>query len=79
MPRKSIHISEEAYQAIKGLRKRNESISDTILRLASKRSNARQLLEAMDNGKFYSPELADRVEEASLEFRKNFRLRDVRF
>ena len=79
MSRKSIRISEEAYQAIKRLKKSNESFSDTILRLASKRSNARQLLHAMDNGKLYSPELADRVEEASLEFRKNFRLRDVQF
>ena len=79
MSRKSIRISEEAYQAIKRLKKSNESFSDTILRLASKRSNARQLLQAMDNGKLYSPELADRVEEASLEFRKNFRLRDVQF
>ena len=79
MSRKSIRISEEAYKAIKRLKKSNESFSDTILRLASKRSNARQLLQAMDNGKLYSPELADRVEEASLEFRKNFRLRDVQF
>jgi predicted CopG family antitoxin len=79
LSRKSIRISEEAYQAIKRLKKSNESFSDTILRLASKRSNARQLLQAMDNGKLYSPELADRVEEASLEFRKNFRLRDVQF
>lgn len=70
-------MKEEAYQALKAMKKENESFTDVILRLASKKSNARELLEKMD--RLHSPELADRIEEASKEFRKNFKLRKIEF
>lgn len=77
MPTRSLTVKEEAYQALKAMKKENESFTDVILRLTSQRGNARRLLEAMKNEEFHSPELADRVEEESKEFRKNFRLRDI--
>ena len=77
MPTRSLTVKEEAYQALKAMKKENESFKDVILRLASKKSNARELLEKMD--RLNSPELADRIEEASKEFRKNFKLRKIEF
>lgn len=66
---------EEAYQALKALKKEGESFTDVILRLAGQKGEPGRLLEMMDE--LHSPELADRVEEAGKEFRKSFRLRDV--
>jgi predicted CopG family antitoxin len=77
MPTRSLTVKEEAYQALKAMKKENESFTDVILRLTSQKGNARRLLEAMKNEEFRSPELADKVEEASREFRKNFKTRDI--
>jgi predicted CopG family antitoxin len=77
MPTRSLTVKEEAYQALKAMKKENESFTDVILRLTSKKSNARELLEKMD--RLHSPKLADRIEETSKEFRKNFKLRKIEF
>jgi hypothetical protein len=46
---------------------------------AREKQNVRQLFDAMKSGELHSPELADKIEEASREFRKNFSLRDGQF
>jgi len=68
---------EEAYQALKALKKEGESFTDVILRLAGQKGDPARLLAMMESGEFHSPDLADKVEEASREFRKNFKLRDI--
>lgn len=77
VPTRTLTIKEEAYQALKSEKKEGESFTDVILRLTSKKGSAHRLLEMMETGEFHSPELADKVEQASKEFRKNFKLRDV--
>lgn len=52
-----------------------KSFTDVILRLTGSKGSARRLLEMMDE--MHSPELADSIEQASKEFRKNFKTRGV--
>jgi predicted CopG family antitoxin len=59
------------------MKKDSESFKDVILRLTTQKGNLSRLLDAMKSGRFHSPELADRVEEAGREFRKNFRLEEI--
>ncbi len=75
MPTRSLTIKEDAYQALKAKKKEGESFTDVILRLTENTGNARRLLEMMDE--IHSPELADGIEKASKEFRKNFKTRDT--
>jgi predicted CopG family antitoxin len=68
MAHKTLTISEDAYNALNGLKNENESFTDVILRL-SKQKEIGKLSEfirkiAPDN------ELADSVEEASRRLRK---------
>jgi predicted CopG family antitoxin len=77
VPTRTLTIKEEAYQALKSIKKENESFTDVILRLTSGKGDLNRLLEAMKNKEFHSPELAKNVEQASREFRKNFKLRKV--
>lgn len=76
MPTRSLTIKEEAYQALKTKKKKGESFTDVILRLAENTGSARKLIEMMDG--VYSPDLADDIEAASRKFRKNFKTRNVR-
>jgi hypothetical protein len=46
-------------------------------KITSKKRSANRLIKAFEGGEFYSPDLADAVEKASKEFRKNFKTRDV--
>jgi len=75
MPTRTLSITDEAYQALKASKKEGESFTDVILRLTENKGSARRLLEMM--GEMHSPELAGSIEQASKEFRKNFRTRDV--
>jgi predicted CopG family antitoxin len=75
VPTRTLSITDEAYKALRACKKEGESFTDVILRLTGSKGSARRLLEMMDE--LHSPELADRVEQASKEFRKNFRTRDV--
>ncbi|AIC16408.1 antitoxin VapB family protein [Nitrososphaera viennensis] len=75
MPTRTLSITEEAYRALKASKKEGESFTDVILRLTGSKGSARRLLEMMDE--MYSPELADRVEQASKESRRSFKTRDV--
>ena len=74
---KPLMVSDKAYDAIKAAKKRAESFTDVILRLTSKKGNIDRLIDALDNKEFYDPELAKTVEQASKEFRKNFKTRDI--
>lgn len=75
MPTRTLSITEEAYRALKAKKKEGESFTDVILRLTGNKGSARRLLEMMDE--MHSPELADRVEQSSKEFRKSFKTRDI--
>lgn len=74
MPSRTLTITDEAYKALKAQKKDSESFTDVILRLTGNKGSARKLLEMMDE--MHSPDLADRVEEATKETRKNFKTRD---
>ena len=75
MATRTIRITLEAYKALKNQKKEGESFSELILRTYGK-SNASEILAYLkDAGP--DPELADAVEEASREHRRNFRLRRV--
>ena len=58
MAHKTLTISEEAYNALKRLKKEGESFSDIILRITRSAS----LLEYVESTKFLQ-ELADKIEE----------------
>ena len=79
MASKTIMISEEAYEVLKKRKKANESFTDVIIRLGSDKGSIKRLLDFADSKDFepISPETARHMKEASKEFRKNFRLRDV--
>jgi predicted CopG family antitoxin len=70
---RTLSITEEAYRALKAKKKEGESFTDVILRLTGNKDSARRLLEMMDE--LHSPDLADKVEQASKEFRDGFRTR----
>lgn len=76
MPTRTLTITDQAYQALKSMKKEGESFTDVILRLTGNKGSARRLLEIIDE--VHSPELANKIEEASKEFRKNFKTRDVK-
>jgi len=62
MARKTIRITEDAYERLKSLKKGKESFSDVILKYYPKRSKLSEILEKIG----YDPELADAI-EAGLE------------
>ena len=76
---KTIMISEESYEILKRKKRRNESFTDVIIRLGSEKGSIAKLLDFAKSKDFepISPETARNMEEASKEFRKNFKLRDV--
>lgn len=76
---KTIMISEEAYEILKRRKRRNESFTDVIVRLGSEKGSVKKLLDYAKSKDFepISKETARQMEEASKEFRKNLRLRDV--
>ena len=74
MPR--ITISNEAYNALRYAKKEGETFSDVILRKFGKGSPAVLLAYLKETGP--NPDLADAVEEASRELRKNFKTRKVK-
>ena len=75
MPRTTITISEEAYKALKAEKKEGESFSDVILRKFPRGNPAAIKALFMELGP--DPELADAIEKASRELRKNFKTRKV--
>lgn len=70
-----ITISDKAYKALKAEKKEGESFSDVILRKFGK-GNPAALLAYMKE-RAPNHDLADAVEKANKEFRKNFKTRDV--
>lgn len=73
---KSISLSNEAYELLNAQRKKGESFSDLILRKFGKGSPSAILTLLKESEP--NLELADRVEEASRELRKNFKTRNVK-
>lgn len=88
MGHKTITISDSAYRALKKMKKTRESFTDVILRLSIivSRSGADERKRGIDklaelvegSPDFPDHELADNIEKASKEFRKNFRIREAR-
>jgi predicted CopG family antitoxin len=76
---KTIMISEEAYEILKMRKRKNESFTDVIIRLGSERGSIAKLLDMAKSEDFepITPETARQLNEASKEFRKNFKLRDT--
>ncbi len=72
---KPVMLSDEAYRVLKAEKKGNESFSDVILRRFGKGNPAAILAYYKERGP--DPDLADAVEEASRELRKNFKTRKV--
>ncbi len=72
---KPVMLSDEAYRVLKAEKKGNESFSDVILRRFGKGNPASILAYYKERGP--DPDLADAVEEASRELRKNFKTRKV--
>lgn len=88
MGHKTITISDSAYRALKKMKKGSESFTDVILRLSiivsksganEKKRGIDKLAELVEGSPdFPDHELADNIERASREFRKNFRIREAR-
>ncbi|HEU4605026.1 MAG TPA: antitoxin VapB family protein [Nitrososphaera sp.] len=74
---KRVMLSDEAYKVLKAMKKEGESFSDVILRRLGKGNPAAIL--AYFKEREPNPELADAVEEASRELRKNLKLSRVDF
>lgn len=74
---KPVMLSDEAYKLLKAEKKGNESFSDVILRKFGKGNPGAILAYLKERGP--NPDLADAVEEASKEMRKNFKMRRVDF
>ncbi|MEM2139972.1 MAG: antitoxin VapB family protein [Nitrososphaera sp.] len=75
MPSTTITISDEAYKALKAEKKEGESFSDVILRKFGKGNPA--TIRAYFLERETNPDLADAIEAASRELRKNFKTRKV--
>lgn len=80
MASKTIMISEKAYEILKKRKRKDESFTDVIIRLGSEKGSIANLLEYLRSKEFepISDEAASQMRQASKEFRKNFRLRDVK-
>ncbi len=80
MASKTIMISEKAYEILKRKKRPGESFTDVIIRLGSEKGSVANLLEYIKSKNFepISEDTARRMKEASKEFRKNFKLRNVR-
>lgn len=72
-----VAISKEAYKALKAEKKEGESFSDVIVR-KFQRGNPAAILDYLKEST-PNPDLADAVEKASRELRKNFKTRRVEF
>jgi len=77
MAHKTITISEEAYDALARMKKTNESFTEVILRLTSRKGSAQALLDFIDRMPV-SEEFARNVEEAMKETRRA-KLREASF
>ena len=71
----TISLSNEAYRVLKTQKMEGESFSDLILRKFGKGNPSAILAYLKERGP--NPDLADAVEKASREFRKNFRIRKI--
>lgn len=72
---KPVMLSDEAYKALKAEKREGESFSDVILRKFQRGNAGAILAYYKKRGPNY--DLADAVEEASRELRKNFKTRKV--
>ncbi len=73
-------ISEKAYEILKKRKRKNESFTDVIIRLGTEKGSITKLLESVKSDDFVpiSSETARNIEKASKEFRKKFKLRDLK-
>jgi predicted CopG family antitoxin len=71
----TITITDAAYKALKAEKKEGESFSDVILRKFQRGNPAAIKAVFMELGP--DPELADAIEKASRDLRKNFKTRKV--
>lgn len=73
-------ISEKAYEILKRKKRPGESFTDVIIRLGMEKGSIAKLLEHIKGEDFepISKETARHIKEASKEFRKNFKLKNVR-
>ena len=71
----TITITDAAYKALKAEKKEGESFSDVILRKFQRGNPAAIKAAFMELGP--DPELADAIEKASRDLRKNFKTRKV--
>ncbi len=74
---KTISLSNEAYKILKAQKMEGESFSDLILRKFGKGNPSAILAYLREREP--NPDLADAVEKASREFRKNFKVRNFSF
>ncbi|MEM2786140.1 MAG: antitoxin VapB family protein [Candidatus Nitrosotenuis sp.] len=71
----TISLSDEAYRILKAQKLEGESFSDLILRKFGKGNPSAILVYLKERGP--NPDLADSVEKASKELRKNLKLQKV--
>ncbi len=71
----TITITSDAYHALKAEKKEGESFSDVILRKFQKGNPA--AIKAVLKERGFNPDLADAIEKASRDLRKNFKTRKV--
>ncbi len=77
MSHKTITISEEAYDALARMKKTNESFTDVILRLTSRKGSAQALLDFIERMPA-SEEFARNVQEV-MKGTRRAKLREVNF
>jgi predicted CopG family antitoxin len=73
---KPVMLSDDAYEALKAAKKEGESFSDVVLRKFSKKGNP-ATIKAVFEELGSDPELADSIDRASRDLRKNFKTRKV--
>jgi predicted CopG family antitoxin len=73
----TISLSDEAYRILKAQKLEGESFSDLILRKFGRGNPSAILAYLKEKGP--NPDLADNVEKASKELRKNLKLQKVDF